>query len=196
MTEILSNNIISCSVENSYRSDHSPIRLKLKFNDFKKGKGLWKLNNSLLYDKTYIDEINKKINEIIIQYAVPLYNFENIDSIPKDSIQLTISDQLFLETLLMEIRGKSISYASFKKKTNNMLENNLKEEIKELEKNTDNYNIEEIEIKKLELENIRIKKLEGSMIRSRAQWINEGEKPTKYFLGLESRNFTNKIIPR
>ena len=32
------------------------------------------------------------------------------------TLQLAINDQLFLETLLMEIRGKSISYASYKKK--------------------------------------------------------------------------------
>jgi hypothetical protein len=28
------------------------------------------------------------------------------------------------------------------------------------------------------------------------QWIEEGEKPTKYFCGLESKNFTSKIIPK
>ena len=31
-------------------------------------------------------------------------------------IQFTINDQLFLDTLLMEIRGKTISYASYKAK--------------------------------------------------------------------------------
>jgi hypothetical protein len=28
------------------------------------------------------------------------------------------------------------------------------------------------------------------------QWIEEGEKPTKYVCGLESKNFTSKIIPK
>jgi hypothetical protein len=28
------------------------------------------------------------------------------------------------------------------------------------------------------------------------QWIEEGEKPTKYFCGLESKIFTSKIIPK
>ena len=32
------------------------------------------------------------------------------------------------------------------------------------------------------------------MIRSRARWIEEGEKPSKYFCNLESRNFLNKTI--
>ena len=38
--------------------------------------------------------------------------------------------------------------------------------------------------------------MKGKLVRSRVQWIEEGEKPTKYFCGLESRNFTSKIIPR
>lgn len=35
-------------------------------------------------------------------------------------------------------------------------------------------------------------KLKGNYIRSRTQWIEEGEKPTRYFCNLESRNFINK----
>jgi hypothetical protein len=34
------------------------------------------------------------------------------------------------------------------------------------------------------------------LVRSRAQWVDEGEKPTKYFCGLESKNYTSKIIPK
>lgn len=36
----------------------------------------------------------------------------------------------------------------------------------------------------------------GNLIRSRAKWINEGEKPTSYFLNLENKNFTNNVIPK
>ena len=43
---------------------------------------------------------------------------------------------------------------------------------------------------------IRKKKLKGKFIRSRAKWIEEGEKPTKYFCNMESRNFTSKLISR
>ena len=54
--------------------------------------------------------------------------------------------------------------------------------------------------RKLELEAIRIDtgKLKGAMIhvRSRAKWIEEGEKPSSYFCNLEKRNYVNKIIHR
>lgn len=53
-----------------------------------------------------------------------------------------------------------------------------------------------MEEKKKESESIRQHKLMGNLIRSGAKWINEGEKPTSYFLNLENRNFTNKVIPK
>ena len=46
-----------------------------------------------------------------MQYAIPVYNLDNIHNIPDANISFTINDQLFLETLLLEIRGKTISYA-------------------------------------------------------------------------------------
>ena len=37
-------------------------------------------------------------------------------------------------------------------------------------------------------------KLQGTIIRSRARWVEEGEKSTKYFLNLENRNKVNNSI--
>ena len=34
------------------------------------------------------------------------------------------------------------------------------------------------------------------MIRSRAQWFDEGERPTKFFCALENRNFLDKTIKK
>ena len=89
------------------------VILNLTFTPFKKGKPLWKHNNSLLQNIDYLTIINEKINDVKIQYSLPVYKTENIKNIPNDKIQFTINDQLFLETLLMEIRGKSISYSCF-----------------------------------------------------------------------------------
>lgn len=65
-----------------------------------------------------------------------------------------------------------------------------------LECSVNNESVEDLENKKKELENIRKDKMKGKLVRSRVQWIEEGEKPTKYFCGLESKNFTSKIIPK
>ena len=62
-------------------------------------RGLWKFNNSLLNDIEFLDTIKNRILEVKKQYAVTF----------------TIDDQLFLETLMMELRAKCIAYGSYKK---------------------------------------------------------------------------------
>ena len=116
---LISKNLLSSihksNIEPSYRSDHSAVVLSLKINEFKRGRGFWKLNNSLLNEPDYLDMIKQTIETVKLQYCPPVYNFNTFSNIPNSDIQFLINDQLFLETLLMEIRGKSISYASFRK---------------------------------------------------------------------------------
>ncbi|WP_419624551.1 reverse transcriptase domain-containing protein, partial [Thiolapillus sp.] len=45
---------------------------------------------------------------------------------------------------------------------------------------------------KLDLVALRERKMEGVLLRSRARWIAEGEKITKYFCELEKRNYVSK----
>ena len=66
-------------------------------------------------------------------------------------------------------------------------------EIDNLEKE-ENIDYEKLERKQSELENLRQKKMEGVKIRSRARWICEGEKVSKYFCNLESRNYVSKCM--
>ena len=178
----------------SYRSDHSTVVLSFQINDFKRGNGLWKFNNSLLRDMEYIKVVKECIQRVKEQYMLPIYNLEYITE-NELNLEFQISDQLFLETLLMEIRGKTISYSSYKKKQNNLREHNLENEIKHLEEE-EPLDLEKINEKKLELENFCKEKIQGIMIRVKIKWAEEGEKPTRYFCSLESRNFVNKTIPK
>ena len=107
--------------------------MSLKLNEFRHGKGLWKFNNSLLQDTDYLELINNVIDNTKEQYAAFIYNRNNLNDIPDNEIYLTINDQLFLETVLMEIRAKTISYASFKKRQTQDNEEKLKKEIESLE---------------------------------------------------------------
>lgn len=43
-----------------------------------------------------------------------------------------------------------------------------------------------------ELEYIRKEYMRGLLLRANCKWIENGEKPTKYFLTLEKRNYVNK----
>ena len=193
ITENLMPSVQNVDILPSYRSDHSTVVLSIKINEFKKGAGLWKFNNSLLKDSDYVKAIKECINRVKEQYMIPIYNLEFIQTNNYNDLQFTISDQLFLEILLTEIRGKTISYSAYKKKQKLLRERKLQEEIIELEKSPE-INLNEIEEKKLELQNIRKEKIQGIMIRARVRWAEEGEKPSKYFCNLESRNYINKTI--
>lgn len=96
----------------------------------------------------------------------------------------------------MEIRGKTISYASHKKKTDRENEKILNEKLKRIEQTPtiSEEQVLELERIKHELEQLRKKKIEGIAVRCRATWINEGEKPTRYFCNLENRNFFSKTV--
>jgi exonuclease III len=191
-SEGLSNLVQNFTIKPGYRSDHSIVVLELKFSSFNKGCGLWKFNNSLLHDKTYVDRIKQTIQRVKGQY---LQNPTSNDTCHDYSYIDNINDSAFLEVLLMEIRGTTISYSSYKKKTRDQLEKSLVEEIERLE-SQNKCDTDIFEEKKLSLEALRKEKMQGHLIRSRARWVEEGEKPTKYFCNLESRNYINKVLKR
>ena len=116
ISESLLSSVNKSSIEESYRSDHSMIILDISFVKFQKGKPLLKHNNSLLHDITYLQVIKDKINDVKKQYAIPIYDLENIHKIPDSEIRFTINDQLFMETLLMEIRGDQYRTLAIEKK--------------------------------------------------------------------------------
>ena len=179
---------------NSYRSDHSPIVLVLQFKNIKRGKGLWKFNNSLLFDPKYVNIVKKIISDTKIQYALPIYNIDWIPVAPTSDLQFVINDQLFLDVLLMEIRNVTLSFAAKKKKTLKENELKLESEIRLLENLTNPSDLEILEFKNTELIKLRQQKMKGAVIRSKANWIENGEKPSKYFCNLESRNYFNKLM--
>ena len=181
-----------------YRTDHSGIILKLKLQESERGRGYWKFNNTLLKDKKYIEDVKATLREIKNRYKI---NEANINDIPDNEIEFNINDQLFLETLLMTIRGNTIKYSSIKKRKKLEDEHKLEQEIKQLEDeiNNDFSNIDDEKIlnlsqKKTILSDIRKEKIEGVMLRSRSRYQDLGEKPSKYFFNLENRNFVNKAM--
>jgi len=50
----------------------------------------------------------------------------------------------------------------------------------------------EYEYLKNELKSLYEKKAEGAIFRHKVRWIEEGEKPTKYFFNMEKKNLTRK----
>ena len=76
ITEYLLDIYGDSTIENSYRSDHAPINLKLIVSIHKNGRGSWKLNNSLLLETDLKLKIEEELEVNISTYACTPYNPE------------------------------------------------------------------------------------------------------------------------
>ena len=162
--------------------------ITIDFNDQIRGKGTWKFNNCLLYDKEYIQIVKNCIHDFIEQYRDD--DCENLMD-----ASFSIDDQLLWETLKLLIRGKTISYSSFRKKERDNKEIDLENKLATLYVNT-LENQGEITKVELELKNLREERFKGIIMRSKAKWNVEGERSSKYFCNLEKRHFTEKNYPK
>ena len=189
--------IKTCDIKPGYRSDHSIITMDIILSNFNHGKGTWKFNNSLLHNQDYLNLVNKIIQEEVLKYAVPVYSIQHIKENP-DSISLILDDELFLEVLLLRIWGETIKFASHLKKEVDKNEKQLLKDIETLESDNDllTANLQLLLDKKKELQVIRENKIKGQQVRSKLQWLKEGEKPTKYFCNLENKNFIEKTVKK
>ena len=76
----------------------------------------------------------------------------------------------------------------------NSAEQELIKKIQEEEDNLDEESVPKLEQMKQQLKEIRENKMQGILIRSGANIIENGEKPTKFFCNLETNNYTSKTI--
>ena len=160
-------------------SDHSIIDIIIRdVNASPRGKNLWKMNTSLLKDPEYVSKIHATIEHSQIKHGV-------------------VTDKgLLWELVKSDIRSATISYSAYISKQRRKTETELKERLDTLELliSIDNEAIDEYTLVKSETEKLLQLKTQGSLIRSRAKYIEEGEKNTKYFLSLEKRNHSIKHI--
>ena len=129
----LCDHIKSSAIKPGYRSDHSIIELKIILCSFKRGRGTWKLNCALLENKDYLIMVNNLIDSEKVSYAALVYNPTFVNQISDRDLHMCISDDLFLEVLLLKIRGETIKFASRLKNKERCLKISLQKEIAELE---------------------------------------------------------------
>ena len=161
--------IKSVDILASFSTDHSPIFITLsKLNEFTKGKGLWKFNNSLISN---VKKMKNHISDIL--------NFPNNENI-KD-------DQVIWEYLKYEIRKFTIRCSKRLAKTLREERECLERKLKILEQNSEsnlNNNPEYYECK-TQIEDIYQIQVDGIRTRSKCMWYEFGEKSSKFFLNLE-----------
>ena len=194
ITELLINEVECVNIKPGHRSDHSLVEVTFNFCDQKWRPGIWRFNNSLLRDPTFVQEMKQCIKNTVEQYR--LDNQET--NVPNEEVTFSIDDQLLFEVIKLEIRGKTIAYSSAQKRELNKnekeLENNFNKMYKKYTENPTELNLDRLKNIENELKTLRERKIEGVMMRAKAKWHCEGETSSKYFLNLEKRHYTEKRV--
>ena len=180
ISKLLQARVRKCEILPSLLSDHSPISITINMGDgvFKKGTNYWKFNKLLLKDNVYVMGIRKMVAEKKVEYA-------------------EMNNQIKWELIKFEIRKFTMEYskklAREKKRLLDLNEKIISDfEIKP--RNEHSISEEEYNSAKQEVENFHSEKTKGYILRSKCQMYEEGEKSTKFFLGLEKKRAISGTI--
>ena len=161
-----------------FRSDHSAISISILPFEIKRGRGLWKLNSQVLYEREYLDLINKVIDE---------------------NIEINSSHKEKWEMIKLKVIANSQTYCYERASNRKLILSQLEEMIERYEKKqeADELNDRQVDIyqkSKKDFEELMNEKARGAIFRSGASYYNEGELPTKYFYSLEKNRSGAKNI--
>ena len=178
ISSYLNSSVVDANILPLFGSDHSCVTVSLLIGT-KRGPGIWKLNTSLLSDNNYVTLINNTISHTITDNS-------NLDPAS------------LWELCKFNIKSDSIDYSKKLAKSRRLQETALIRKICSLEylyflSPHDNTK-KELDQAKEKLSKFYDFKLQGIFVRSRARWVEEGEKNTKYFLNLEKRNKLHNTI--
>ena len=138
---------------------------------FKKGKSYWKFNSLLLKDNNYTTGLKKMIAEKKGEYA-------------------DLNNQIKWELIKYEIRKFTMMYSKkVAREKKRLLEKNEKITTEFESKPRDEHSISEVEYNRAKqgIELYHMEKAKGYILRSKCEIYEEGEKSTKFFLGLEKK---------
>ena len=175
--------VVSTDILSAYRSDHNLpiIWLNLEHFHLEKGKGRWMFNNSLLDDDDFVTREKELLNELNEEIKDPVLRWE-----------------------MMKImtRGWAIQCASRKKKSREKTLNRLEKKLSDIENQQSascqlflNHEAQANLIRK-DIEDIRYYKTKGAIVRTASQWLEHGEKSSRFFFNLEKNRAQRKTIQK
>ncbi len=176
----LISSLVSCEISPCVFSDHDYVTLDVDLSQvFDFGPGVWKFNNSLLDDRVYC----ALITDLIDQHL----GFKHV----------FISVKNFWESLKEVIRNRTISFCKAKRRELSRERVRITNRLIKLKSRLVAGNLS-VKPEILELESalnaVFRQELDGIKIRSRAKWIEEGEKPTSFFFKLCRERFDRNFV--
>ena len=163
-------------------TDHKAVICTLETDDYPRGRSLWKLNESLLGEKKF----KKEMSDFITEYYNELLN-DNLSS------------QDLWDVLKVGIRDKTIEYSRNKIIESINTNYNLEDKINEVTNQLilfpkDTNLIQKLVDLRRKKEIFDLAESNGAMKRAKLKLIDEWEKNSAYFLGLEKMQQSKHVI--
>ena len=168
---------VSCEILPCVLSDHDSVKLHVSFDGVvRRGSGVWRFNNSLLSDSNFKNELKN----VIATFKLRIPEFASLRE--------------WWDSLKIEIKNFSVIFCVRKRRLQNQNRIFLTKSLIRAKNSSQPTNVV-VDLEN-QLSSLISKEAEGAKIRSRAQWFEEGEKPTRYFFRLEktraaSNHFTS-----
>ena len=161
-----------------FRSDHSAVTIEILPFQIQRGKGLWRINNQILYEIEFIEMLNEKIEEV-------------------KTLTISQNPNEIWESLKMQMIVTAQAYSIERAQNKKLIFSQLENAIAKYESKLNELTKQDKKIydkTKLDLEKFMDERAEGAIFRSGAKYYNEGEVPTAYFFNLEKNRSAAKSM--
>lgn len=208
VSESLNLNVTSADVHNRYISDHKAISISVNLNNFKNGKGIWRANDKLLKIPNFCSTISREIKFTLLRHI----NYPGLSNVeqeaPRELIEellgrdtdylintygINIPGDALIETVINTLRNESASFeANLRKNVNQELPNLIKK-LKSLD-NEGKFDTSEYQELNLRYNSIIDSSVNNFFKGRKKMWVEQGEKMTSSFLGLQKTNKCRQSI--
>ena len=179
VNEACRNKIMGAEYGSVTGTDHNMLTLELMFSTVNRGKGTWKFNNQLLMSKDFCASVSEKIKQILEKY-------QSVDAVKKWDI-LKYEVTTYIQTLARRI-------AHEKNNKFRQLEQKIATLKNQLSSQDDSSLAQQLHTAQTEYDELLTQKAMGAAFRSKARWLSDGEKCSKYFFSLEKQRAGAKTI--
>ncbi len=170
--DLLFQKVINCEIVDFGNTDHRGVMCNFGEDKIEWGKSYWKLNNSYLTECEYVNGMNEVLSNAIIKFKG------------------TLDDQELWDYCKIKVKDFSMTYGKNRARKKRIAIEEVRQHLtilsKELARSPDNYVIsKQVSNLQMQLGVLEDVNAEGARIRAKVNWIEYGEKSSKYFLNLE-----------